>query len=104
MIHAPVALRVENGWLVAGRSQSDDLPPGLRDRDSGAHTTVWELTGEATVHHLLTVPSAGDCSYCGLAADPGGDILMSYYSQHEWLPIPAGQPTPADVFLARFAL
>jgi len=32
----------------------------------------------------------------------GHYYLMSYYSQHERLPLPLSPPTPADVFLARF--
>lgn len=99
MIHAPVVLSVADRWIVAGRSQPKDLPDGICAPDSGHHTSVWEIAGDAA-EHLLTVPSAGDCSYCGLANSPRGDILMSYYSQHERLPLPDSPPTPADVFLA----
>ena len=52
----------------------------------------------------FTVPSAGDCSYCGLAFDPDGNVAMSYYSQHGRLPLPEGPPTPDDVFLARIEI
>lgn len=104
MIHAPVLLGMEDMWIVAGRSQPQDLPPGTVAADSGHHTSVWALTREGRLEHVLTVPSAGDCSYCGLAWGPKGEILMSYYSQHERLPLPQGQPTPADIFLARFRL
>ncbi len=103
MIHAPVVLPVEGGWICAGRSQVCDLPEGTAKPDSGAHTSVWELT-EGGARHVLTVPSAGDCSYCGLAYGPEGEVVMSYYSQHEWMPLPKGQPTPADIFLARFEM
>ncbi|MBN2449359.1 MAG: hypothetical protein JXR77_03155 [Lentisphaeria bacterium] len=54
--------------------------------------------------HLLTVPSGGDCPYCGLAASPDGSLLMSYYSQLAWLPLDGRQPTPADIFLARIRM
>jgi hypothetical protein len=54
------------------------------------------------VTHLLTVPSAGDCSYPGLAIGPDGKAVMSYYSQHERLPLPEGMPVPADIFMAHF--
>ena len=109
MIHAPVVLEVEGRRIVAGRSQEEDLPPGsfapVRERvpQAGHHTSVWELT-DGGAEHLVTVPSAGDNSYCGLARDPAGDVAMSYYSQHERLPLAAGLPTPADVFLARIRL
>jgi hypothetical protein len=107
MIHAPVVLRVKDQWIVAGRSQKSDLPAGTTEgfaaTDRTHHTSVWCMdTGKA--EHLLTVPSAGDCSYPGLACSPEGDVLMSYYSQHERLPLPADRPTPSDVFLARFRL
>lgn len=112
MIHAPVVLRVGERWIVAGRSQPHDLPEGavpLLPRgtvapDSGHHTTVWALADDGHIEHLLTVPSAGDCSYCGLAHGPEGEVLMSYYSQHERMPLPSGHPTPDDIFLARFAV
>jgi len=100
MIHAPVVLDVGGMWICAGRSQPQDLPPGTVEPDSGAHTSIWRIDSDAA-EHLLTVPSLGDCSYCGLAHGPDGEVVMSYYSQHEWAPLPQGQPTPADVFLAR---
>jgi len=31
---------------------------------------------------------------------PDREVVMSYYSQHERLPLPEGQPTPSDIFLA----
>lgn len=103
MVHAPVVLPVGERWIVAGRSQEQDLPDGAVSPDGGHHTSVWTLV-EGRAEHLLTVPSAGDCSYCGLAAGPTGEVLMSYYSQHERLPLPEGPPTPADIFLARIRL
>lgn len=101
MIHAPVVLDIDGRWIVAGRSQPRDLPPEVAQGKTGARTSVWTIDGNQA-RHELTVPSAGDCSYCGFAHGPEGDVLMSYYSQHERLPLPDGQPTPADVFLARF--
>jgi hypothetical protein len=103
MIHAPVVLGVGEKWIVAGRSQEEDLPEGVIEPTGSHHTSVWEIVGDRA-EHLLTVPSAGDCSYCGLAMGPAGEVLMSYYSQHERLPLPEGQPTPDDIFLARFAV
>lgn len=107
MIHAPVVLQYDQVWLMAGRSQEEDLPAAALDslgeqlRGTGHHTSVW-LLEEGKARHALTVPSGGDCSYAGLARGTDGEVLMSYYSQHEWLPLPDGPPTPADVFLARF--
>jgi len=109
MIHAPVVLEVDGRRIVAGRSQEEDLPAGsfLTTREqvaqAGHHTSVWELV-DGGVQHLLTVPSLGDNSYCGLAHGPSGEVAMSYYSQHERLPLPADRPTPADIYVARFRL
>ena len=109
MIHAPVVLEVDGRWIVAGRSQEADLPSGSFMRygehptSAEHHTSVWTIDGNRAVHEL-TVPSNGDCSYAGLVHGPDGEILMSYYSQHERLPLPADRPTPADIFLGRFSL
>ena len=109
MIHAPVVLQHQGRLLVAGRSQEEDLPAdgfvSYREQGdpSGHHTSVWEING-TSASHVLTVPSGHDCSYCGLASAVDGTILMSYYSQHERLPLPRDRPTPADVYLARFQL
>ena len=100
MVHAPVVIQAGDRWLVAGRSQPGDLPPGCDTPQANHHTSLWEIA-DGRGRHLLTVPSAGDCSYCGLAWGPGGELLMSYYSQHERQGIPPGLPTPADVFVAR---
>lgn len=108
MIHAPVVLEVGDQWIVAGRSQEDDLPSGSYTHYDDAplhtathHCSVWAING-TKADYLVTVPSGGDCSYAGLAKGPDDEILMSYYSQHERLPLPSKFPTPADVYLARF--
>ena len=103
MIHAPVVLKTGDEWIVAGRSQVCDLPEGTVEPDSGHHTSLWAIRNDKA-EHLLTVPSAGDTSYCGLAFGPEGEVAMSYYSQHERMPLPKVPPTPADVFLARIEL
>ena len=109
MIHAPVMLEMEGRWIVAGRSQETDLPAGSFEHygehptSAEHHTSVWEIK-KGRVVHLLTLPSGGDCSYAGLAHGEDGELLMSYYSQHERLPLPSDPPTPADIFLARFRL
>jgi hypothetical protein len=75
----------------------------VEDADGrGHHVSIWEIVDNRAVH-LLTLPGYGDCSYCGIVyAD--GDLLLSYYSQHERFPLPSERPTPADVFLARIRL
>lgn len=103
MVHAPATLKVDDRWIVAGRSQTADLPKGTCEPGSGHHCSVWEID-DGRAGHLLTVPSGGDCSYPGLAFAPNGDILMSYYSQHARRPLPSVQPTPSDIFLARLKI
>jgi len=110
LVHSPVVRVVGERTFVAGRSRAEDLPRGVADaayryRKGAKHryyTTLWELEG-TTLRHLVTVPSAGDCGYPGLVADPtdDGTLLLSYYSQHERLPLPAGLPCAADVYVAR---
>lgn len=115
MIHAPVVLQThDRRWIVAGRSQETDLPSGSYESvgeqhdSAGHHTSVWEINADGDssgAQHLLTVPSGRDCSYSGLAPAPDGrSILMSYYSQHERLPLPAQPPVPSDVYLAMMTL
>ena len=99
-IHAPVMLETEIGWICSGRSRPRDLPPGTVPPDSGSHTSIWRIPETGGAEHVLTVPSAGDCSYCGFANAPDGTVLMSYYSQHDRLPLDGGMPTPADVYVA----
>lgn len=103
MIQAPVVIQMGGQWLVAGRSQEQDLPEGAIEPTGSRHTSLWAIEGDRAVH-LLTVPSAGDCSYCGLATGPGGELVMSYYSQHERMPLPEGPPTASDIFLARIQI
>ena len=110
MIHAPVVLPVDTGWIVAGRSQEEDLTAGEYESygeqhdPAGHHTSVWAIDG-TRARHLITVPSGRDCSYCGLAAAPeAGTVALSYYSQHERFPLPTEPPTPSDVFLARLKI
>ncbi|MDP6039171.1 MAG: hypothetical protein QGG64_11525 [Candidatus Latescibacteria bacterium] len=107
MIHAPVVLNVQGQWIVAGRSQECDLPSGSFERFEGTesthHTSVWAIVDDCA-ELLMTMPSACDCSYPGLALGADGEVLMSYYSQHAQFPLPAERPTPADIFLARFKL
>ncbi len=99
MIHAPVVLLVEDRWIVAGRSQRSDLPndPGF-SKDSNYGASLWDITLK-TAEHLLTVPSSGDCSYCGLVRGINEEILMTYYSQHE-----SKDLSSSDIFLASLAV
>ncbi len=92
-IHAPALLELDGRMIVAGR---DRTPEG------GYVTRLWELDG-ATTRVLQDLPSGGDTSYCGLASDADGALLVSYYSQHEFLPRPNFRinEKPAAIYLAR---
>ena len=96
MIHAPVVLSAGDRWIVAGRSQRCDLPvDSAIKKDSNYGVSLWDITVGAA-EHLLTVPSGGDCSYCGLVQGGDEEILMTYYSQHE-----SKNALSSDIFLAR---
>ena len=100
---------------MAGYSISS-LGTGWQLRTHEAHlvATLQEADETPTVRRLLRFSRllAGVVDgvdgvlgiYCGLAHAPGGEVAMSYYSQHERLPLPSGQPTPDDIFLARFTV
>ena len=110
LVHSPVVRVVGERTFVAGRSRAEDLPRGVADAayrypkraKYRYYTTLWELDG-TTLRHVCTLPSAGDCGYPGLVAHPTdeGTLLLSYYSQHERLPLPTGLPCAADVYVAR---
>jgi hypothetical protein len=58
---------------------------------------VWSVT-DCHLHNPYPVPSGGDCSYPGFADGPGGQVLMSYYSSHEW-PCKEMGDGPAGIYL-----
>lgn len=93
--HAPAALDVDGRVLLAGRDRVD----------GGYVTRLWELGPEGS-RHLLDLESGGDTSYCGLARDDDGSVLVSYYSQHEFLHRPGFRvgERPAAVYLARLSV
>ncbi len=95
-IHAPVLAPGKEQLIVAGRD---------RDGSGGYVTRLWSLSnGRST--KLLDLPSGGDTSYCGLAREPDGSLLVSYYSQHEFLNRPGFEicEKPSAIYVARVAL
>jgi len=76
IIHAPVVAFINGRQFVAGRARN---PEG-----DGSLTKVWEIV-EGESKEVLTLPSAGDTSYCGLIPAPDKDdaLYISWYSQHE---------------------
>lgn len=82
-IHAPVILQIHGKNFVAGRARLSDMGMSDFSMPSSVTTGVW-LLEKNKVTPVLNLPSANDCSYCGLIADPEGRICVSYYSQHAY--------------------
>lgn len=98
-LHGPAAVRVGDTLVLAGRDRSGD--PG----EKRYVTRLWTLHGEQS-EHLLDLPSGGDTSYCGLVALDRRRLLVSWYSQHEFLELPGFEIAvkPAAVYLALLRL
>jgi hypothetical protein len=84
----PVLWPTPHGLLLAARQYSSG---------GAAQTMVWSVT-DCHLHNPYPVPSGGDCSYPGFADGPGGQVLMSYYSSHEW-PCKEMGDGPAGIYL-----
>jgi hypothetical protein len=82
-IHAPVILQLNGKHFVAGRARLSDMQMSEFSQPGESTTGVW-LLEKGKVTPVLNLPSAGDCSYCGLITDPEGRICVSYYSQHAY--------------------
>jgi hypothetical protein len=49
-------------------------------------------------------PSSGDCAYQSFADGPGDEVLLAYYSSHEY-PQPKGVGNnPANIYLAHLTV
>lgn len=79
--HPGALLNTTHGLLIAGRY--------LEEKKQGRKATIETTTRLYRVNgtgfeHLLTLPSAGDTGYCGLAQGRvPNEIFLSWYSQHE---------------------
>jgi hypothetical protein len=116
VVHAPAVVRVGTTSVLAGRRRiepppvPDEMPADnpwydLRPRARYV-TSLWEL-GDEHLALLGDLPSGGDCSYPGLVVRDGvrrSELLVAYYSQHERDLSRIGNPTAADIYLARVAL
>ncbi|MCV2885476.1 hypothetical protein OE749_12295 [Aestuariibacter sp. AA17] len=85
-IGGPVMLPLDDNYcLVAGRQWEYDQ----------ISTAIWTLNlKDKSLTHLITLPSAGDCSYPGLVK-VNDTLYVSYYSSHEG---------KTNVYLAQLAL
>ena len=101
-MHGPAVIRV--GKRVIGAGRRDD------PNDSSEHayvTSVYEIDAASRrTRHLLDLPSGGDTSYCGLVAEDDKTLLVSYYSQHEYLADKGFRRNckPSSIYLARVSL
>jgi hypothetical protein len=89
----PALWRTRHGLLLCARQYDRGQPP---------KTMLWWLRdGQLLTPHV--VPSGGDCSYAGFADGPNSEVLMSYYSSHEWRTSVIGDG-PANIYLARIEI
>ena len=85
----------QGGILLAARDVREPRADGFP-----AVSKVWTVT-ENGVENPWIVPSGGDCAYQSFADGPKGDeVLLCYYSSHEF-PQPKGVGfNPANIYLA----
>lgn len=63
------------------------------------------LPKKPELKYILTVPSSQDCAYPGMVYNEASkELVMAYYSQHEYGKMDRGIPRPADIFVARLSL
>jgi hypothetical protein len=86
----------KGGMLVAARETPKERPSGTYP----SKLIVRSVTNEGATNPVY-IPSSGDCGYSSFA--PGRkpeEVLLCYYSSHEW-PQPAGTGEhPANIYLA----
>jgi hypothetical protein len=84
----------KGGILLAARALPEKKPLGFP-----SVCKVWTVTASG-VENPWIVPSAGDCAYQSFADGPGEEVLLCYYSSHEY-PQPKGVGNnPANIYLA----
>ena len=89
----PALHRTPYGLLLAARSVPTNEP---------ARCTIWTVTPQGLINPFI-VASGGDCAYQTFSDGPNGEILLCYYSSHEWPQRPRGA-NPANIYLARVAI
>jgi len=105
IIQAPHCQEVGGRLFLFAREVAGADAVGRPIQSSATRSKVWEAIG-TDLHEVLELPSLGDCAYFGTALAPDGNILASYYSQHQREADAApetrgGNDKPADVFVAR---
>jgi hypothetical protein len=86
------------GMLLAARALPEKEQIGFP-----AVCKVWTVTANG-VESPWIVPSSGDCAYQSFADGPGEEVLLVYYSSHEY-PQPKGVGNnPANIYLAHLRI
>ncbi len=89
----------QGGLLLAARALPEKQTIGFP-----AVCKVWTVTASG-VERPWVIPSSGDCAYQSFAAGLGGEeVLLAYYSSHEY-PQPKGVGhNPANIYLAHLKI
>jgi hypothetical protein len=101
-MQSPNVVHAAGRLIAAGRRSTTDPPDWYK-----TVTTIFEIDPKTqTTRVLLDLPSGGDTSYCGMVVDDDGAILVSYYSQHEYLDLPDFRHgfRPASIYLAKLTV
>lgn len=101
-IHAPVIAEVDGRIVTVGRFKVTTDEAGQPLDPVRYVTRLWELK-DHTTHFLLELPSGGDTSYCGFVVPDEKTLLISYYSQHEFVDTPDFRHghKPAAIYMAK---
>jgi hypothetical protein len=67
--------------------------------DTGDRTAVFQVV-PGDLKRKIILPSGGDSSYAGVAALPNGNILVSYYSSHEFAACPTEALVRSAIYMA----
>ena len=102
LVHAPCLLPVGDRLLLAGRCLNEQMPAHLSPGSGKYGTALWWLEDDK-LEPALWLPSGGDNAYPGMALADDGSVIVSYYSQHEYLDRPGFQEKgpPASIYLAK---
>ena len=84
--------------LLAARDVREPRPDGYP-----AVCKVWTVT-ENGLENPWIIPSGGDNAYQSFADGPGGEVLLCYYSSHEYPTTKGAAFNPANIYLAHLKL
>jgi len=84
----------QGGILLAARDVREPRADGFP-----AACKVWTVT-ENGAENPWFIPSGGDCAYQSFADGPGEEVLLCYYSSHEFSQPKGAGFNPANIYLA----